>query len=269
MVYPSGGRARQKVAWTVRLQRKRPDAAGWRTKLVSDTFVRRATASAPAAFVSTWVTWSSGAELRWRVIVDIDWRHEGVTVGLSRHRVDSYAIGESMDVAAGGCATTTSPGTSIRCHGGLVPPPRAPLGARRRLRHRDRSRPGHPAVPHRRRLPRGRQVDAAGRRRGPRRAPGCGGLRARGPRGDRPRGAGAIGGLGAIGADPRPQSRPGPLHWVAILYHVELELGALAQEVGGSTEICAWHPLEAVAGLARVSLVDRAIDALAVPRAGS
>ena len=104
VVYPSGGRARQKVAWTVRLQRKRPDAAGWRTKLVSDTFVRRATASAPAAFVSTWVTWSSGAELRWRVIVDIDWRHEGVTVGSSRHRVDSYAIGESMDVAAGGCA---------------------------------------------------------------------------------------------------------------------------------------------------------------------
>lgn len=67
----------------------------------------------------------------------------------------------------------------------------------------------------------------------------------------------------------RPRSRPGPLHWVAILYHVDLAPGELIQEVGGSTEICAWHPLDAVPDLARVSLVDRALDALAVLRAGS
>lgn len=71
------------------------------------------------------------------------------------------------------------------------------------------------------------------------------------------------------GLIPRPVSRPGPLHWVAILYHVDLEPGELIQEVGGSTEVCAWHPIDAVAGLARVSLVDRAIDALAVRAGGS
>lgn len=64
------------------------------------------------------------------------------------------------------------------------------------------------------------------------------------------------------GLIPRPVSRPGPLHWVAILYHVDLDPGDLRQEVGGSTEVCAWHALDAIRGLARVSLVDRAIDAL-------
>lgn len=104
VVYPARGRARQKVAWTVRLQRKRADGGGWRTKLVTDALVRRATAAAPAAFESTWVSWSTGAELRWRVVVDIEWRHLGVAVGGSRHRVDHYAVGESMNVLAGGCA---------------------------------------------------------------------------------------------------------------------------------------------------------------------
>ena len=64
----------------------------------------------------------------------------------------------------------------------------------------------------------------------------------------------------------RPMSRPGPLHWVAILYHVETEPGPLRQELGGSTERCAWFgPLEA-AQLARVDLVDLALEAIqAVP----
>jgi len=61
---------------------------------------------------------------------------------------------------------------------------------------------------------------------------------------------------------PRPVLRPGPLHWVAILYHVDVEPGELRQEVGGSTEVCAWFPQEEVADLARVSLVDRALEAI-------
>ena len=56
---------------------------------------------------------------------------------------------------------------------------------------------------------------------------------------------------------PRPVSRPGPLHWIAILYHADVEPGELRQEVGGSTEVCAWVELADVPGLARVSLVDR------------
>ena len=67
---------------------------------------------------------------------------------------------------------------------------------------------------------------------------------------------------------PRPMSRPGPLHWVAILYHVEVEPGELRQEVGGSTEICAWLPIAEVPGLGRVSLVDRALDAVEARRGG-
>jgi len=67
---------------------------------------------------------------------------------------------------------------------------------------------------------------------------------------------------------PRPMSRPGPLHWVAILYHVEVEPGELRQEVGGSTEVCAWLPLADVAAQARVSLVDRAVDAVVTRRGG-
>lgn len=73
--------------------------------------------------------------------------------------------------------------------------------------------------------------------------------------------AGAVASIES-GFIPRPVSRPGPLHWVAILYHVEVEPGGLRQEVGGSTEVCAWVDLADVPGLARVSLVDRALDAL-------
>jgi len=61
---------------------------------------------------------------------------------------------------------------------------------------------------------------------------------------------------------PRPVSRPGPLHWVAILYHVDVEPGELRQEIGGSTEVCAWFPQDEVASLPRVSLVNRALEAI-------
>ena len=76
---------------------------------------------------------------------------------------------------------------------------------------------------------------------------------------------GLTGRLGAVaavssGVVPRPVSRPGPLHWVAILYHVETEPGDLSQEVGGSTERCAWVPRAEVAELPRVELVDRALQ---------
>ena len=50
VVYPAGKRLRQKVSWSVALQRKRPGSGGWRTKLTTDTIVMRSTASAPAAF---------------------------------------------------------------------------------------------------------------------------------------------------------------------------------------------------------------------------
>jgi hypothetical protein len=60
----------------------------------------------------------------------------------------------------------------------------------------------------------------------------------------------------------RPMTRPGPLHWVAILYHVTVEPGDLRLEVGGSTDACAWYPLSAVVELQRTDLVDGALQAL-------
>ncbi|MCC6833336.1 MAG: NUDIX domain-containing protein [Thermoleophilia bacterium] len=68
------------------------------------------------------------------------------------------------------------------------------------------------------------------------------------------------------GLIPRPASRPGPLHWIAILYHVAVEPAPLRQEIGGSTEVCAWIDQDQVPSLARVSLVDRAIESLRTPR---
>ena len=57
----------------------------------------------------------------------------------------------------------------------------------------------------------------------------------------------------------RPASRPGPLHWIAILYRVTAEPGELRLEVDGSTDAVAWYPLDDVAGLAHVDLVDGAL----------
>jgi ADP-ribose pyrophosphatase YjhB (NUDIX family) len=64
------------------------------------------------------------------------------------------------------------------------------------------------------------------------------------------------------GSIPRPMTRPGPLHWVAILYHVAAEPADLRLEVGGSTDACEWYPLAEVTDLPRTDLVDGALQAL-------
>jgi hypothetical protein len=102
VAYPVAGRGRQKVAWAVRLQLKRP-GAGWKTKLQTAWSVKRAATGTPAAFDSTWVSWKTNGSGRWRALVVMEWRHQGLPVGSSRHRVDHYAIGASMDVADGAC----------------------------------------------------------------------------------------------------------------------------------------------------------------------
>jgi ADP-ribose pyrophosphatase YjhB (NUDIX family) len=61
---------------------------------------------------------------------------------------------------------------------------------------------------------------------------------------------------------PRPMSRPGPLHWVAILYHVDAEPGELRLEVGGSTDRNGWFSLHDAERLDRTDLVDGALAAL-------
>jgi 8-oxo-dGTP diphosphatase len=60
----------------------------------------------------------------------------------------------------------------------------------------------------------------------------------------------------------KPMSRPGPLHWIAILYRVTAEPAALRLEQDGSTDQCAWFTLDEVAGLDHVDLVDGAVDVL-------
>jgi 8-oxo-dGTP diphosphatase len=57
----------------------------------------------------------------------------------------------------------------------------------------------------------------------------------------------------------KPASRPGPLHWIAILYRVTAEPGELRLEVGGSTDAVAWYTLDEAAGLPCVELVDGAL----------
>jgi ADP-ribose pyrophosphatase YjhB (NUDIX family) len=65
----------------------------------------------------------------------------------------------------------------------------------------------------------------------------------------------------------RPSSRPGPLHWVAILYRVEAEAGRLRVEVDGSSDHAAWFAPAEAAALERTDLVDGALAALAALRA--
>lgn len=113
VVYPVAGRAKQKVAWAVRLQMKRTGSA-WKTKLQTEWFARRASADAPASFESTWVSWSTSGAVRWRAQVLMEWRAAGVAVGASRHRVDSYGIGASMDVNTGGCQNLIPDPTHLR-----------------------------------------------------------------------------------------------------------------------------------------------------------
>ncbi len=63
----------------------------------------------------------------------------------------------------------------------------------------------------------------------------------------------------------RPLTRPGPLHWIAILYHVSVTLHDLRLEVGGSTDDCAWFPPQVAADLPHTDLVDAALGLLQGP----
>jgi ADP-ribose pyrophosphatase YjhB (NUDIX family) len=76
--------------------------------------------------------------------------------------------------------------------------------------------------------------------------------------------AGVRGPVAAIwsGYVERPMLRPGPLHWIAILYRVEVRSADLRLEVGGSTDHCAWFALEEVDALVRTDLVDAATSTL-------
>jgi ADP-ribose pyrophosphatase YjhB (NUDIX family) len=77
---------------------------------------------------------------------------------------------------------------------------------------------------------------------------------------------GARGPVAAIwsGLIEKPSIRPGPLHWIAILYRVAVDPGDLRLEVDGSTDAAAWYSLDAAAGLPHVDLVDGAIEAIRV-----
>lgn len=48
-------------------------------------------------------------------------------------------------------------------------------------------------------------------------------------------------------------------HGIRLLYEAHVTGGELRDEVGGTTELAAWQPLDAVAGLVRVRLVDIAL----------
>ncbi len=55
---------------------------------------------------------------------------------------------------------------------------------------------------------------------------------------------------------PRPLGAHADFHGLRIVYEGRVTGGELRHETGGSTDMAAWHPLEAVARLERVGLVD-------------
>lgn len=55
---------------------------------------------------------------------------------------------------------------------------------------------------------------------------------------------------------PRPLGAQADFHGLRIVYEGQVTGGELRHETGGSTDMAAWHPLEAVSGLERVGLVD-------------
>jgi 8-oxo-dGTP diphosphatase len=55
---------------------------------------------------------------------------------------------------------------------------------------------------------------------------------------------------------PRSLGRTADFHALRIVYEGRITGGELRPETGGSTDLAAWHPLDAVADLERVSLVD-------------
>lgn len=75
---------------------------------------------------------------------------------------------------------------------------------------------------------------------------------------------GVRGSVAAIwsGVVPRPMVRPGPLHWVAIVYHVDVPGTDLRLEIDGSTDRCEWFSPEEARSLHRTDLVDQALVAL-------
>ncbi|MCX4811101.1 NUDIX hydrolase [Streptomyces sp. NBC_01239] len=48
-------------------------------------------------------------------------------------------------------------------------------------------------------------------------------------------------------------------HGVRIVYEAKIVGGELRNEIGGSTDMAAWHPLDDVSGLTRVPLIDIAL----------
>ncbi|MFC8511356.1 NUDIX hydrolase [Streptomyces sp. NPDC057411] len=64
-------------------------------------------------------------------------------------------------------------------------------------------------------------------------------------------------GIDSIRRDWAPRlGRAGDWQGLRIIYEARVVGGELRNEQGGSTDLAAWHPLEAVASLARVELVD-------------
>jgi 8-oxo-dGTP pyrophosphatase MutT (NUDIX family) len=55
---------------------------------------------------------------------------------------------------------------------------------------------------------------------------------------------------------PRPLGAHADFHGLRIVYEGRVTGGELRHETDGSTDMAAWHPLEAVPGLQRVGLVD-------------
>lgn len=48
-------------------------------------------------------------------------------------------------------------------------------------------------------------------------------------------------------------------HGVRIVYHVEVTGGTLRHEIGGSTDLCQWHPLDRVGQMALADLVEAVV----------
>lgn len=63
----------------------------------------------------------------------------------------------------------------------------------------------------------------------------------------------------------KPARRPGPLHWIAILYRVAVRPGELRVEQDGSTDTAAWFRLDEIPGIPHVDLVDGAVEVLTAP----
>ncbi|MFF1275750.1 NUDIX hydrolase [Streptomyces marokkonensis] len=70
---------------------------------------------------------------------------------------------------------------------------------------------------------------------------------------------------GLLGVNSTRRTFPGRLgrtvdhHGVRLLYEARITGGELRNEVGGSTDLAAWQPLDAVPGLVRIRLVDVAL----------